>query len=317
MSESDAIKIREAFSILTQGIEITQYDVNVHSGKQFVASRILWLDSDMYRICIDTTRPTVAERLAGKIPPGLYLRDICEVRPGHDSVNFRRNNKKPTDADHCLSLIGTEKSYSIEFPSKFSRDWFHKRFILLVDDVLSPDERSAKRFRLWAQVVEITQTEIGQANQLQQILQRGIRVIQHCHTGESQEAVLRYQKEEKMLTLTRQVTEGIFVWNRVVTEKMDIDDISEIRVGCHSFGFVRTNNFEIDDQALSIISSSWVFDLELIDKFSRDLFVQRLHRFLLVNRKVSQSEADYLSQSKNADQDVEVVAHLDEQHSSA
>lgn len=48
-------------------------------------------------------------------------------------------------------------------------------------------------------------------------------------------------------------------------------------------------------QALSIISSSWVFDLELIDKSSRDLFVHRLHRFLLVNRKVSQSEADYLN----------------------
>lgn len=48
-------------------------------------------------------------------------------------------------------------------------------------------------------------------------------------------------------------------------------------------------------QALSIISSSWVFDLELIDKVSRDLFVSRLHRFLLINRKVSQSETDYLS----------------------
>ena len=37
-----------------------------------------------------------------------------------------------------------------------------------------------------------------------------------------------------------------------------------------------------------------MFDLELIDKASRDMFVQRLHRFLLINRKVSQSEADYL-----------------------
>jgi hypothetical protein len=272
MSDSDAIKIREAFSILTQGIEITQYDVNVHTGKQFAASRILWLDSDMYRICIDTTRPTVAERLAGKIPPGLYLRDICEVRPGPDSVNFKRNHKQPSAGDHCLSLIGTEKSYSIEFPSKFSRDWFHKRFILLVDDVLSPEERSAKRFRLWAHVAEISQLEISQSNSLMQLLQRGIRVLQHCHNGDCREAVLQYQKEGKTLVLTRQFSEGLFVWNRIVTEVMDIDDISEIRVGCHSFGFVRTNNFEIDDQVKIFFSFCY---------FLRKIFFNLQFRFEL------------------------------------
>lgn len=33
---------------------------------------------------------------------------------------------------------------------------------------------------------------------------------------------------------------------------------------------------------------------------SRDLFVQRLHRFILINRKVSQSEADYLNSQDGA-----------------
>lgn len=252
--QNDAIKIREAFSILTQGIEISQYDVDIHTNKQFVGSRILWLDSDMYRICIATTRPTVAERLAGKIPPGLYLRDICEVRPGPDSVNFRRNHKHPTDPDHCLSMIGTEKTFSIEFPSKFSRDWFHKRFILLVDDVLSPEERSAKRFRLWAQVAEITQEEIGQATSMLALLQRGVCVIQHCHSGDCRDAVLTYSREEKKLILSStSVGTGLFNWTKQVHEKIDIDDISEIRVGCHSYGFVRTNNFEIDDQVRDVV----------------------------------------------------------------
>lgn len=175
----------------------------------------------MYRICIATTRPTVAERLAGKIPPGLYLRDICEVRPGPDSVNFRRNNKPPSEADHCLSLIGTEKTYSIEFPSKFSRDWFHKRFILLVDDVLSPEERSAKRFRLWAQMAEMTQTDIIQANQTQGLLQRGVVVVQHMHSGETRDAVLRYSSEDKRLTVTSRSRGGIFSWSRDEVEVTD------------------------------------------------------------------------------------------------
>jgi hypothetical protein len=50
--------------------------------------------------------------------------------------------------------------------------------------------------------------------------------------------------------------------------------------------------------------------LELIDKVSRDLFVNRLHIFLLVNRKVSQSEADYLNnandqEGENAAEDID------------
>jgi len=301
MSDADAVKIREAFSILTQGIEITQYDYNVFTNKAAVGTKILWLDSDMYRICVNSSRPTVAERLAGKIPPGVYLRDICEVRPGPDAVNFSRNSRQPNDPDHCLSLIGTEKTYSIDFPSKFSRDWFHKRFILLVDDVLSPEERIAKRFRLWAAVEEVTQEEITQSQHLATILQRGIEVIQHMHNGETRKSVLRYDPSEKQLTLSSKGKGGIFNFIRTEVEKIEVDDISEIRVGCHSYGFVRTNHFELDDQALSIISSSWVYDLELIDKPSRDLFVSRLHKFLLVTRKTTQSERDYLASGLDDD----------------
>lgn len=166
-----------------------------------------------------------------------------------------------------MSLIGPEKAYSIEFPSKFSRDWFYKRFILLVDDVLSPEERSAKRFRLWAHVTEISQHEITQANPLMQLLQRGIRVLQHCHIGDCREAILQYQKNEKALVLTRQFSEGVLVWNRIVKVEMDIDDISEIRVDCHSLGFVRTNNFEIDEQVLFYFSDA-KFSLRLTFVYS-------------------------------------------------
>jgi len=313
MSDADALKIREAFSILTQGIEITQYDFDVYANKATVGTRICWLDSDMYRIFINLSRPTVAERLSGKIPPGLYLRDICEVRPGPDAVNFSRNSRQPNDPDHCLSLIGTEKTFSIEFPSKFSRDWFHKRFILLVDDVLSPEERTAKRFRLWAAVEEVTQEEIAQSQHLSRVLQRGVEVMQHMHSGETRKSVLRYDPNTKQMYLSSQGKGGLFNFTRTETEKIEVDDISEIRVGCHSYGFVRTNSFELDDQALSIISSSWVYDLELIDKASRDLFVSRLHKFLLTTRKTTQSERDYLASGlDDEDEEAEGGGNYDE-----
>jgi hypothetical protein len=74
---------------------------------------------------------------------------------------------------------------------------FHKRFILLVDHVLSPEERNAKRFRLWAYMEEITQEQMLQATQLERLIDRGIVVTQHLNTGDIRRAVLKYEKKDK------------------------------------------------------------------------------------------------------------------------
>lgn len=69
---------------------------------------------------MDSVRPSMAERAQGKIPPGLYLRDISEVREGADSFHFSRNKAPPKDPDNCLSLVGSELTISLELPSKVS-----------------------------------------------------------------------------------------------------------------------------------------------------------------------------------------------------
>ena len=50
--------------------------------------------------------------------PGLYMRDIAEVREGFDSFDFKKNTNAPTDPDLCLSLIGSERTISLELPGK-------------------------------------------------------------------------------------------------------------------------------------------------------------------------------------------------------
>ena len=87
------------------------------SKKSSVHGRIVWMDSDTYRICVDSSRPAVVDRAKGKIPPGVYLRDICEVRAGSDAFHYTQNAKKPAEPEHCLSLVGTERTISLEFPS--------------------------------------------------------------------------------------------------------------------------------------------------------------------------------------------------------
>lgn len=46
------------------------------------------------------------------------MRDVAEVRGGSDSYDFKKNSNPPIDPDHCLSLIGSERTISLELPGK-------------------------------------------------------------------------------------------------------------------------------------------------------------------------------------------------------
>ena len=67
---------------------------------------------------MDHVRPSMAERAQGKIPPGIYLRDIAEIREGAESFQFTENKVPPRDINNCLSLVGSERTISLELPSK-------------------------------------------------------------------------------------------------------------------------------------------------------------------------------------------------------
>lgn len=89
---------------------------------------------------------------------------------------------------------------------------------MLVDDVLSPEERTAKRFRLWAAMEEVTQEDIFQSQHLSTVLQRGVEVMQHMHNGETRKSVLRYDPSTKQLSLSSQSKGGLFNFTRTETE---------------------------------------------------------------------------------------------------
>lgn len=69
---------------------------------------------------MDVSRPSQTDRSKGKVPPGLYLRDIGEVREGANAYDFIHNAEPPELDDQCLSLIGTERTICLQLPSKVS-----------------------------------------------------------------------------------------------------------------------------------------------------------------------------------------------------
>ncbi len=88
------------------------------------------------------------------------------------------------------------------------------------------------------------------------------------------------------------------------TQRINVFDVSEIRPGSHSLGFVKTGSTEHDSevspamfispihtisshyidcsfQNMSIVGSENVFDLQLINSTARDLFAERMFHFVL------------------------------------
>ena len=136
--------IREAFAVLSQGVELTVYNTRLGNKGQQVIKNIVWIDPDILRICADTSRPSIVDRALGKVAVGLYMRDISEVREGDDALDFKTSPMPPLDRDKCLSLLGTERALCFEMPSKFARDWFLERFRHVIGDVLGEEERRSR-----------------------------------------------------------------------------------------------------------------------------------------------------------------------------
>jgi len=208
MMEENNLRIREIFSILTQGVEMTQFETNPDTRASSITKRIVWMDSDIYRICVDTVRPSMAERAQGKIPPGLYLRDISEIREGANSFQFSENATPPENAQCCLSLVGSERTISLELPSKFTRDWFLTRFRLLAEDILVDQEREVRKYKIWEKVRQLNPIEVQSVAKLQGLLERGIQVLHHELNGNIINAVLRYASVSNDLQLIS-TTQGI------------------------------------------------------------------------------------------------------------
>ena len=77
--------------------------------------------------------------------------DIAEIREGCVAYAFDCYpdiRKDSTLSSRTLTIIGTEGSYSLEMNSSDTRDWFLIRMRLMIHDMLSIQEITAKKYRL-------------------------------------------------------------------------------------------------------------------------------------------------------------------------
>lgn len=72
---------------------------------------------------MEVSRPSQSDKSKGKIPAGLYLRDIGEVREGANAFDFLKSSDPPEYDAQCLALIGSERAICLQLPSKVLIKW--------------------------------------------------------------------------------------------------------------------------------------------------------------------------------------------------
>jgi hypothetical protein len=286
--EENAHKIREAFYILTQGVDIMHYQEGSSRRRAPEKVRqVLWLEPEILRVCVDRRRLTATDQMSGKKAKGLYLRDLAEIRSGSATYQFKNAVRKPENDNHCLALIGTECTLSLEFPDQETRDWFLERLKLVLDDVLTMDEINERNQRnsKTGLVSALSSDETAAAQQLMALLQRGIQILHHNKAGKVLRSSVYYDADTQCLSV--KATDSSFfsffgnigMGQQQQNLSLHMSDIAEIRPGSHSYGFVGTDSTDKGAECMSIVGTECVLDLQLATSNARDLFAQKLRIF--------------------------------------
>ena len=108
--------VREAFHILTQGVEMTHYEANNGFRRSCsVSMKVLWLNPDSLRLCVSKSRPPVVE---SKVYTGVYLRDVTEVLGGAHTFGFAAQPEPITCHEQCLNIVASERTLCLQLPSE-------------------------------------------------------------------------------------------------------------------------------------------------------------------------------------------------------
>lgn len=274
-SEAKEIKMKQIFSILTNGIEVIQYQID-RKGKFSTCSKVLWMEVDQYRLCCERHRPRIVKRGRG-VPHGLYLRDISEIRDGVEAFPFISADTAPDDPDFCFSLVGSEQTISLMLP-KGSRDWIVTRLRLITESILVGEERKYRKYKVWENMQLLSDNERKLAQAMTEELQAGVAVL--WHDNYITPLKLTFNVSSNCLSII--TTETVFgFWTSDKEFTINVSDISEVRPGSHALGFVRTDSTNNDATTVCIVASERSFNLQFDRRDVRDRFVARLFLFVL------------------------------------
>ncbi len=113
LQEEDMDDINSAYDYLLEGIDALYYE---RDGSTTNKKRTLWFDRNQLRVCVDDQKMNSSPK--NKLSIGICLRDIADIRLGTGSYNFKNIEESKKDSDCCFSIIGSERTMSMQTLSK-------------------------------------------------------------------------------------------------------------------------------------------------------------------------------------------------------
>ncbi|ETW00017.1 hypothetical protein H310_07457 [Aphanomyces invadans] len=202
---------------------------------------------------------------------GLYLADIAEVRPGLATYSFSQSPLLPI-ADKCFSIIGSERTLSLEMPSRNARDQAVSRFRVLVDVLQGPECILASRE--W-----MTPTVAGKPlppSKIENVyasLLAGVHVLRHSNKVRAVDHIL-------WVDLTTQTLHCGTTKQPPLARGVALTDITEIRKGVNSHGFSIAAEPPIAE-CFSVIGSERTLDCQVHSVSVRDTICLALQYMLI------------------------------------
>lgn len=150
--------IKELLSVLIEGLAVKVRSLRT-PARDYV-ERLFWFDVDEARLCVDKSKPSLADRYKRAVVPiGVYLMDVSCFRPVEDDALHHG-----ADEQHAsLEIVGTENAFEIVLPTSSTRDWLLKRLWLLLVSACGEKEIESRGRIYRAATQRSTATEAGRA----------------------------------------------------------------------------------------------------------------------------------------------------------
>ncbi|KAF0683602.1 Aste57867_24368 [Aphanomyces stellatus] len=221
------------WKLLHEGLTVTKY---TYSGKA-KSRRIVCLSPDCERLILG--KP-VTNSVRGLFRPsqrllptekGIYLRDIADIRAGVATYTLSHSPLLPS-ADKCFAILGSERTFSLELPSRAARDQAVNRFRVIMDVLQGPNCVLASR--QWKTPDMPTGISAEKLDCVYAFLLAGLHVrYVNAHGGLADGVLFVDLATKRLLCLDAKrqypspCTKG----------GLALDDIAEIRKGVNTHGF--------------------------------------------------------------------------------
>mmetsp|Transcript_796 Transcript_796/g.2703 ORF Transcript_796/g.2703 Transcript_796/m.2703 type:complete len:498 (+) Transcript_796:103-1596(+) len=286
--------------LLEKGAQCIKFNYN---GGYPKSERIVWLtedeDHNVARICVGSRGEYQRRESIGFSQKGVTVTDIADVRKGASTYAIRIA-AEDADPERCLSIVGSERTLDLMMLDKATRDTLYEALLVYVDASVPEDTKRTRQRETWAlrvyptlaalsSPIRLSMADVVEVARFRDILAQGIG----CDFLEPQAVVGGFRRTTGVIWLDTARQRLFLLPDKVegvapTAHGVDVNDVSEVRPGRSSMGFLRMGNDAEEDIYITIIGSERSLYIVGSSPNASRQFISRLRAMLKVDRNANE-----------------------------